>query len=137
MNIDKFKRYSPIVLRTGLAIVFLWFAFSQIKDPTGWARMIPSYATAMIPISANVLVYMNACFEIIFASLLLLGLFTRTVSLLLALHLFHITTILGYGPIAARDFSLALATLAVFLNGADEFCLDKIIKKNPKENISN
>jgi len=62
----------------------------------------------------------------VFALLLLIGLYTRIVSLLLSLHLFHIISIVGYGAIGARDLALALATLAIFLHGPDEFCLDKL-----------
>jgi len=128
----KLKKYAPVVLRTGIAIIFLWFAFTQIKNPASWTRMVPSYATAILPFSATTLVYMNASIELILSTLLLLGFWTRASALLLSLHLLHITTILGYGPTAARDFSLAIATLAVFLAGADEYCLDKILKKDHK-----
>ena len=126
----KLRKYAPVVLRAGIAIIFFWFAFSQIKSPAGWTRMIPSYVMSLSPFSANTLIYMNATFEIVFASLLLVGLYTRVSSLLLTLHLLHITTILGYGAIAARDFSLAIATLSIFFAGADEYCLDKILKKS-------
>ena len=76
---------------------------------------------------------MNATFEIVFASLLLIGLYTRVSSFILGLHLLHIVTILGYGPTGARDFSLALATFSIFLAGADEFCLDKILESKEEQ----
>ena len=73
-------------------------------------------------------------FEIIFATFLLLGLYTRISSFLLGLHLLHIVTIVGYGAIGARDLALTLATFAISLNGADEFCFDKIEwKKKEKD----
>jgi len=128
-KIGRLKRYSPALLRTGIAIVFLWFGFSQIKNPVQWTRMIPSYATSL-PFEQTALIYFNGGFEVIFATLLLLGLWTRFVSFLLGLHLLHIVTIVGYGAIGARDFALALATFSVFLNGADEFCFDKLLKKD-------
>ncbi len=123
------KQLSPFVLRVGISIVFLWFGFSQLKNPVQWARMIPEYATSLSPFSANTLVYMHGILEISMATLLLLGLYTRTASLILALNLFHIVLIVGYGPIGARDFALALATLSIFLRGADDFCLDKKISE--------
>src|SRR3989344_5127717 len=122
--IEKYKKYSPLVLRTAIAIVFLWFGFSQLKNPDSWVRMMPMYIQSIIPLSVRDLIYLNGTFEIVFATLLLLGLYTRFVSFLLSLHLLHIITILGYGAVAARDFSLAIATFVIFLNGADEFCLD-------------
>jgi|SRR3989344_1600970 len=129
MKFEKLSKYSPIVLRTGVAIVFLWFGFSQLKSPGNWIKLIPDYATSLTQLSVISLVYINLIFELIFATLLLLGLFTRTTSLLLTLHLLHITTALGYGPVAVRDFSLAIATFAIFLHGADEFCIDKLRRR--------
>ncbi len=125
---EKISRYSPVLLRAGLATVFLWFGFSQMKNPSQWTGLIPEY-TSSIPISPEIMIYLNGSFEIIFAILLLLGLFTRFTSLLLSLHVFHIVTIVGYGAIGARDLALALATLSIFLHGADEFCLDNLIFK--------
>ena len=124
---EKLSKYSPLVLRLGIAVVFLWFGFSQIKNPAGWTRMVPEYAQNLFPGSVNTMIMFNGIFEVVLASLLLLGLFTRTVSLLLSIHLFHITTIVGYGATGARDFALFLATLSIFFKGADEFCLDKMM----------
>ena len=134
-KLDNFSRYSPLLLRTGIAIIFLWFGFSQIKSPSSWLRMIPDYALSLSPFSPNTLIYLNGSVEIIFAILLLLGLFTRFTSFVLGVHLLHITTILGYGPTGARDFALAIATFAIFLKGADEFCLDYVIFKKNSLNV--
>lgn len=124
--INKMSKYSPILLRTGIAIVFLWFGFSQISNPSAWVRLLPEFTKSFF-ISSISLIYLNGFFEITFATLLLLGLFTRVTSFLLGAHLLMISYSLGYGPVAARDLSLAIATFAIFLHGADEFCLDKII----------
>jgi len=130
--IEKFSKYSPLLLRTGIAIAFLWFGFSQIKNPANWVKLLPEF-TQSLPLSQNAFIYLNGSFEITFAALLLLGFFTRIVSLLLGLHLLSITYALGYGAVAVRDFSLAIATFAIFLHGADEFCLENLIIKK-KEN---
>lgn len=133
MNIDKIAKYSPLLLRTSIGIVFLWFGFSQLKNPSSWTRMVPEYATSIIPIQITNLIFVHGLFEIILAILLILGLYTRTASLLLGLNLLHITTIVGYGPTGARDFALFLATLSIFLHGADKFCLDNLIKKKEEK----
>lgn len=128
------KKYSGIMLRTAIAIVLLWFGFTQIKNPTPWVRLLPEILTSSGIISATTFIYINGTFEIIFGTLLLLGLFTRTVSLILTLHLLNIVYTVGYGPIGARDFAIALSCLAIFLNGSDEFCLDKLILNKKEEN---
>ncbi len=129
MKIEKYSKYAPCILRSGIAIVFLWFGFSQLINPSGWTRMIPSYAS-WVPLSTINLIYLHGIFEILLATLLLLGLYTRTAALLLTLNILHITWIVGYGPTGARDLAISLATLSIFLHGKDEYCLDNYINKN-------
>ena len=43
MSFEKLKKYSPLLLRTGIAIIFLWFGFSQLKSPSDWVRMLPDF----------------------------------------------------------------------------------------------
>ena len=83
MKFDNLKKFSPALLRIGISMVFLWFGFSQIKNPEAWTRMMPEYVQSLVPISPNTLIYMNGTFEIILAILLLLGIYTRASSLLL------------------------------------------------------
>ncbi|MEK6899576.1 MAG: DoxX family membrane protein [Nanoarchaeota archaeon] len=130
MNLEKLSTYSPLVLRIGIALVFLWFGFSQIKNPAGWTKMVPSYLQALMPFSPSTLIYFNGVLEIILAALLLLGLYTRLVAFLLSLHLLHIVTIVGYGAVGARDLALTIATASVFLHGTDAYSLDFIRKKD-------
>lgn len=129
-KIDNLKKYSPVLLRSAIGIVFLWFGFSQLKNPAQWVRMVPEYVPKF-GLETTSIIYMHGIFEVIFATLLILGLYTRLVSLILALSLIHITFIVGYGPTGARDLAIALATLSIFFHGSDDFCLDKLIfKKN-------
>ena len=44
---------------------------------------------------------------------------------MIALHVLGIAIGIGYNDIAIRDYALAIASFAVFLNGADKYCLDK------------
>lgn len=122
----KLKEYSPVLLRIAIAIILLWFAFSQLKNPSGWIKMVPQYALS-IGFSAKGLIYTNAIIELILGILILIGLYTRVASFLIGLHLLHITTILGYGAIAVRDFVIALVAFAIFLNGPDSYCLDRYL----------
>ena len=123
-KIDKIKKYSPVILRFGLAIVFLWFGFSQLKNPEPWTGLLPGFLNSSVAF-----IYFNGIFEIIFAFLLMIGLFTRVVSFILGLHLVGIIFSLGYGAVAVRDVGLAIVTFSIFLHGADEFCLDKLLFK--------
>jgi uncharacterized membrane protein YphA (DoxX/SURF4 family) len=122
---ERFSRYSPLVLRTGIAFVFLWFGFSQIKSPSQWTGFLPQF-TNSLPLSQISLIYLNASFEIVLAFFLIAGLYTRLSSILLGLHLLSISYSLGYGPVAIRDFGLAISAFVVFLHGPDDFCIDSL-----------
>ncbi len=115
--------YAPAVLRIGMAIVVLWFSIQQFLHNSVWTAYIPDSIVSLTHISAPTLVLLNAIFELVFGLALMFGWHTRFVSLLLALHLFDIMWVVGYGEIGVRDFGLAVGTLVVFMNGADIFCM--------------
>jgi uncharacterized membrane protein YphA (DoxX/SURF4 family) len=118
------KKHAPIVLRYGMALVILWFSSQQFLDATAWTAYVPDSAVALSHISAIYFVYFNAIFELVFGLMLLVGWQTRIAAILLALHLFDIMYVVGYGEIGVRDFGLTIAVLSVFLNGSDMLCLD-------------
>lgn len=128
---NKLTYFAPVVLRVGLSLVFLWFGFSQLVDATQWVAYVPDYAVSLSPFSAITLVHLNGFFEIVFGSLLLLGLFTRFTALLLALHMIDITIIVGLDQTGVRDFAISIATIAVFLNGIDWLSLDRWRRVGP------
>ena len=128
MKIEKYKEYSPLVLRIGIGMVFLWFGLTNIFNPQSLVGYLPKIVYAL-PIEPLTLLFVNGIFEVIFGLLLLVGLFQRLVSFILFLHILIIMFGLGYNDIAVRDFGLALATFVIFLNGPDKFCLDKKLRK--------
>jgi len=124
MKTTNLQSYAPILLRYGMCIVILWFSIQQFLHPDVWVAYVPDGAVSASHLSATTLVYINATFEGVFGLLLLVGYQTRWVALLLALHLFDIMWVVGYGQIAVRDFGLAIATLSISLYGSDKLCLD-------------
>ncbi len=106
-----------LVLRIGLALVFFWFAVSQLRDPAMWTGFLPRFVDSL-PVSPENFVRMNAVFEIVCASLLVIGVWVRGAALLLALHLFGIAFTIGMSATGVRDFGLAVASLALFFGGA-------------------
>ena len=126
-----FELYAPSVLRYGMSAVILWFAVAQFFNASTWTAYVPDSVVAMTGISAIALVYFNAVFELVFGLLLTFGWQTRITALLLALHLFDIMYVVGYGEIGVRDFGLAVATFVVFMNGPDMLCFQQ--KKKVRE----
>lgn len=119
MNNANMKRYAPAVVRIGMALVYLWFGYSQVTDPMGWTVWLPPEA-AMLPFAPATLIMANGIFEIVASLCLLFSFYIRPAALLLALHLVGIMANVGYNDVSVRDFGLMMATLGVFLQGKDE-----------------
>ncbi len=117
------ETYAASVLRYAMSAVILWFSIQQFLHNSTWTAYIPDSIVSMTHLSASVLVFFNACFELVFGLALVFGWQTRIVALLLALHLFDIMWVVGYGEIGVRDFGLAFGTIVVFMNGSDILCI--------------
>jgi uncharacterized membrane protein YphA (DoxX/SURF4 family) len=126
---EKMKNFAPVLLRIGIALVFLWFGQEQLIHTSSWISFIPSWITSMTGISAATLVHFNGAFEVVFGFCLIFGYFTRVTALLLALHMLDITFTVGYNQIGIRDFGLSIAAIAVFLHGVDYWCIDTLLAK--------
>lgn len=122
-----------VVLRISMSLVFLYFGFQQVSSPDSWIGFVPQFLTGAI-LTANNLVVLNGIVELSLGLFLLLGLYTRFSSFILAIHLFGIALSIGISPLGIRDFGLSLATLVIFLNGSDNYSLDKKFRKKQKEN---
>lgn len=103
------------LLRLGVAVVFLWFGFSQLFDGISWVGYVPSWAVEVLSIPPAMIVLLNGALEVILGSLLALGFFVRGAALILGIHLAIITFELGATAIGVRDFGLTCATLALAL----------------------
>ncbi len=128
--------FAPVVLRIGMALVFLWFGFDQFLHTSAWTGFIPDSMISISHLSATTLVYLNGVFELVFGTALLLGFYTRFVALLLALHLLDITYVVGYSSLGVRDFGLSIATISIWLNGKDFFSLDRYMSDADYDNVN-
>ena len=131
---DRMKSFAPVVLRVGLALVFLWFGTQQITNTAMWIRLIPQSIIDISGLTAATLVHFNGAFEIVFGLCLLFGFFTRTVTLLLALHILDITFVVGFNATGVRDFGLSIATITLFLLGPHSWSLDSWFSTRNKQN---
>lgn len=122
------KIFSPVILRIGIALVFIWFGANQFTNTSAWIGYVPDYVIKALSMSAAAVVHLNGIFEIVFGALLLFGFYTRLAAFLLALHIIDITFIVGLDSIGVRDFGLASATVAIWLNGADWLTLDRFAR---------
>lgn len=128
---------AQFLLRYGMAIVFLWFGFSQLHNPSQWTAFLPSWVSIM-PISENHFVLLNGLFEVIAATLLLIGAYVRISAFLLGFHLMGIALSIGITSTGVRDFGLAIASFALAGLGAGKFSIDELSSQNPEiENRAN
>jgi|SRR3989338_241255 len=126
---ESMRGLAPAIVRVGVSVVFIWFGYQQLINASSWTVLVPSWITSLSGINAVNFIYFNGVFEVVFGISLLLGLFTRIVGFLLALHMLHITYLVGYNDVGVRDFGLSLSTIAVFLHGADSWSIDKYLTK--------
>lgn len=123
-----YKRIGPPLLRIAMSLVFLYFGFNQIYSPDAWTGFVPDFLTHSV-LTANNIVMANGIMELILGTFLLIGLYTRFSSLVLALHLVGIALPMIATPTGIRDLGLAVATFVIFLNGFDEYTIDKKFEK--------
>lgn len=117
------SKYAPLILRVGLASVFIWFGLNQFIDQSMWVSFIPASITNMTGISAETLVVLNGIFEVFMASLLSFGIYTRLVASLLFVHMFAIIGDVGLSAIGVRDVGLMFALLSIAFYGPDEYSI--------------
>ena len=113
-NLDQ-RELGVLVLRYGLALMFLWFGFSQLFDSLNWVGWVPEWAVSILNVPPAFIVLANGAFEVLAGALLAAGFFVRPVALLLAIHLAAITLEIGFTAIGVRDFGLTIATLSLAL----------------------
>ncbi len=128
LQLNSLSQYAPMVLRIGVSLVFLWFAFQQLTNTDAWTGFVPDLAVSLSGLSAETLVLFNGVFEAVFGLALFAGFYTRLAAALLSLHLFHLVFIVGYNAIGVRDLGLAIAALSVALAEADRWTLDRYSK---------
>lgn len=119
------QEYAKLVLRAGIAFVFLWFGFTQLFDQSAWVSLIPKSILSITGMSAELFVIINAVFEICMAGLLVFGIKTRFVAALLALHMLAIVGDLGLSAIAIRDIGIVFALITIVLHGTDAYSLEQ------------
>lgn len=116
------SQYAPLILRIGLGIVMLWFGYQQLAQPDNWIGWVPEWISAF-GLSAPNVVFLNGIFEVAAGALLILGVFTRIVSMLLFLHLILIILEIGFTAIGMRDVAIAVAFAALSMLGGGPYAL--------------
>ena len=109
------SRVNPqVLLRVGLALSFLYPAFSSLAEPSNWVGFFPMFLRAVIPDPA--LLYLFSGYEIILGLWLLSGKKLFFSSLLSCATLSGVVVLnLGALDLVFRDIGLAFSALALAL----------------------
>lgn len=119
------SQFAPLLLRIGLAFLFLWFGYQQLMDAASWIDWVPTWATIMTGLTPETIVFANGIFEVIGGAMILVGLFVRPVAIILGIHLCIIAVDIGvFTGIGVRDIALAFATLSLGLSTPDDWTID-------------
>ena len=126
--LKKWEALTLLLLRCGLATVFIYHGYPKLFGSTG--RFVESFQALGLP---AYIVYIAGAIELLGGVALALGLFTRVAGLLL---LFDMAAAmwkynLNEGIYAVREYELplilGLASLAISATGGGQFTLDRLI----------
>ena len=108
-----------MLLRTGLAFVFLYAAVSSLRQPLVWAAYLPGFLTQSI--SATLLIKIFAVYELGLAAWLLTGKQTKYAALLCAATLTGIViTNSSQLTTTFRDIGLVFMAAALYFGENDK-----------------
>lgn len=112
------KQLAPLLLRVGLATVFLYAAVSSLVSPREWIGYLPPVLTSHI--SGFTLLKFFSVYEFALAAWLLSGVYARYAGLLCAATLAGIVVSnFSLFAISFRDIGLVFAALALALSPED------------------
>ncbi len=100
------------IVRVGMAITFLWVGILIIKNPSAWA-MVQVWATDLLPVSIEQVLFMTGLFDILIGFLLLVDVLVVPVSLIAGIHLVLVLVVVGIDDITVRDIGLAAAAFSL------------------------
>ena len=103
-----------IVLRLGLGLVFTWFGLDKLINPSNWLGYITPKVAQFIFINLNSFIFILGIIEIMLGILLIIGLYTRIVALIMAIHLTLVIISIGFNDVAVRD--IGLLSIALYLS---------------------
>lgn len=117
---------SHLILRLGLAFVFLWFGIDKFINPEYWIKAwVPLWfqgILASLGIGNLNFIYINGILEIIIGLGFLFNIFVKLFASLVILFLLFVIFSFGLNEVTVRDIGLIGAALALlFWNSRKKF----------------
>jgi len=112
-------KYSNLVLRIGLAAVFLWFGIDKFLHPAYWANAYVGTRLLsvinIVHLSASQLIYLTGIFELLVGLSLVTGVFTKFFSTLGIIFLVSTIFFIGINEVTTRDIAMIGGFIALVL----------------------
>ncbi|MBS3143557.1 DoxX family membrane protein [Candidatus Woesearchaeota archaeon] len=119
---DKTK-IATLILRVALGFIFFWFGMDKIINPIDWKGFITPALSKLIFVDLGIFILLLGIIEIILGIMLILGLFTRTASVIVLIHLIMVVMTQGFNQISIRDFGLIAIALYLIMIKSDYLSL--------------
>ena len=112
------SKYSNLILRLGLGIVFLIFGIGKFRNDI-WSETIKNMTLFqnLVPFSLDIFVILIGVVEVLIAIFLIFGLFTRITALVAALELISILFLLKFQDV--REIGLLAIALVLLLERSE------------------
>ena len=110
-------KYSNLVLRMGLAVVFFWFGIDKFFHPDYWTNAWVPQSVASLVANFNLrpidIIYMSGVFEVLVGTSLVTNIFIVFFSSLAMVFMMGIMFFNGFNEVLVRDIGLIGAFLSL------------------------
>lgn len=108
-----FVKRAYLVLRVGLAAVFIWAGVDMIRNPSDWQGFIPPWLLELLPYGEYEYLFIHGTFEILLAVSFLSGFLVWISAPLAVLEFAGILIFVGVDQVTFRDIGLLGAAWAM------------------------
>ena len=117
---------SHLILRLGLAFVFLWFGIDKFTHPDYWINAwLPAWFVLILNslgIGTLNFIYLNGIFEVVLGLGFIFNIFVKLFAFLVILFLLFVIFSFGLNEIIVRDVGLlGIALALLFWNGRKKY----------------
>ncbi|MFQ5847810.1 MAG: DoxX family membrane protein [Candidatus Methylomirabilales bacterium] len=106
---------SRLVVRVGLAVVFLWFGVDKFVTPEAWIGWIPSWLYRLIREWQNPFLYLLGAGEVMIGLAFLTGWYLRVAATAASVFLAAVILSSPFSDITVRDIGLLGAAVSLLL----------------------
>lgn len=129
---EKVRAVSFLVIRVGIAFVFIWAGFGKVTDPAGFGMMLQNMA-GIDPSVATNMALLIGILELTSGVLVLIGLLTRPAAIFQIVILVGSMVMFGFdfttGPAIWKDPTILGVAIGLLLYGSGKFGIDYLISK--------